>query len=217
MAAKVRRVNFSPDEFLIGVRDIKRADWAWCYWVVCCLVYSKGGPIEDDSGWIAKAAMVDVRTWHAARRALLMMGKLVAFHDDRVPYITNDRAEMELWLARHRIETASRGGKARSGNRQDDLTGSSQDRGRIAAGSGTPFQTFQRVRRPISGANHQPLKITKSLTVAARASPAVWKTRIAGFDLGYWDAVEWGPPPDSGHCEAPDFILKAWQQNRGTK
>ena len=72
---KVRRIDFSPDEWLAATVRLTAIEKG-CYWTVCALIYSKGGPIDDDPRWIARNCGCDVRTWQAVRRRLLDLGKL---------------------------------------------------------------------------------------------------------------------------------------------
>lgn len=44
--AKVRKVDFSPDEFLLGVAGMRPFDIG-VYWVICSLIYSSGQNIPD--------------------------------------------------------------------------------------------------------------------------------------------------------------------------
>ena len=72
---KVRRIDFSPDEWLAGTTKLTLVEKG-CYWTVCCLIYSKGGPVDDDPVWLARNMGCDVRTWKAVRERLLELGKL---------------------------------------------------------------------------------------------------------------------------------------------
>src|SRR5581483_1414767 len=111
--SKVRRVDFSPDEWLVGTRELE-LDERGAYWDACSLIYSRGGPIADDERWLAKALACDVRTWRRLRARLLEVGKLRVVTIDGQPHLTNERAEREIERANGRIEKASRGGKAKA-------------------------------------------------------------------------------------------------------
>ena len=43
---KVRRIDYYPDEFLVGVAGLTASDIG-IYWVVCTLMYSAGGDIDE--------------------------------------------------------------------------------------------------------------------------------------------------------------------------
>lgn len=110
--AKVRRIDFSPDEFLVGVADLKH-DEIGPYWVACSLMYSRGGPIADDDAWIARACGCHVRTWRAIKARLIAVGKLTL--EDGL--LSNDRCLREIESAQGRLkqsrEAADRSVKAR--------------------------------------------------------------------------------------------------------
>lgn len=114
--AKIRRVDFSPDEWLAGTRTLSPEERG-IYWDVCALIYSRGGPIADDEEWLRKALAVDVRTWRRIRAALIKAEKLRELEIDGVAHLMNGRAEREILAAGGRIETAREGGKAKARKR----------------------------------------------------------------------------------------------------
>lgn len=108
--AKVRSVNWSPDEWLAGTVVLTAVEKG-CYDTVLNLIYSKGGPIDDDPVWLARNCRCDPRTWKAARRRLLELGKIQRIEPSSngnggVPpcgQLTNSRCERELYKARERM------------------------------------------------------------------------------------------------------------------
>ena len=102
---KIRRVDFSPDEWLAGTRDLT-AEERGLYWDCCALMYSRGGPIADDERWLGKALAVDVRMWRRIRCRLLILGKLREVSVDGRPHLINDRSEREIAKATGRISQA---------------------------------------------------------------------------------------------------------------
>jgi hypothetical protein len=102
-ANKIRRVDFSPDEFLAGVNGM-RADEIGVYWVVCSLIYSRGGPVDNDPQWIGR-----ICSFHRAtdcRRCLdrlIALGKLTVNADGQ---LENGRAMTELGRAHRRVNQA---------------------------------------------------------------------------------------------------------------
>lgn len=110
MTIKVRRIDFSPDEWLAATVGLSAVDKG-CYWTVCALIYARGGPVDDDPVWIAKNCGCDPRTWKAARRRLLSCGKLTLVGPPNgdgngvAPFgqLTNTRCEQELNKARERM------------------------------------------------------------------------------------------------------------------
>jgi len=106
--AKIRRIDFSPDEFLVGVAGLRPAEIG-AYWIACSLMYSKGGAIPDDEVWISRACGCHVRSWRALRQRLIDAGKL-ALADG---FLSNSRTLREIERAEGRV-TASRGAAAAS-------------------------------------------------------------------------------------------------------
>lgn len=99
--AKIRRVDFSPDEWIVGTRELTLEERG-AYWDVCSLIYSRGGPIADDDAWIAKALACHMRTWRAIKGRLVAKGKL------RIEggFITNSRSLQEIERAEKRVSGA---------------------------------------------------------------------------------------------------------------
>lgn len=99
--SKIRRVDYSPDEFLSGTSDLDVAEKG-AYWVVCSLIYSRGGPIPDDAKWIATVAGCSVRMWSKLRERLVGIGKLKI----EGGFLSNKRAAEELLKAENRVAGA---------------------------------------------------------------------------------------------------------------
>lgn len=97
--AKIRRIDFSPDEFLVGVADLKH-DEIGPYWIACSLMYSRGGPIPDDDAWIARACGCHVRTWRTIKTRLIAAGKLTL----RDGSLSNKRCLKEIEKAEGRLK-----------------------------------------------------------------------------------------------------------------
>jgi uncharacterized protein YdaU (DUF1376 family) len=105
---KIRRVDYSPAEFLEGVSNLNIAQIGM-YWIVCSLIYARNEPVADDAHWIARAGGC---TPPYARRLideLVIVGKLGRDAQGR---LTNGRAEKELGRAAKRVENARRASAA---------------------------------------------------------------------------------------------------------
>lgn len=110
---KVRKVDFSPDEFLVGVMGMKPID-GHTYWVACVLQMSSGGKpinINDHRLYsIIDARKPDIK---AALERLVEMGKLHRNGDE----LSNNRARNEIKSAAKRIrisrENGVKGGRPR--------------------------------------------------------------------------------------------------------
>lgn len=111
MTAKIRRVDFYPDEFLIGVVGLS-AEEIGAFWVTCALIYSTGAPVAADDPRILRCGGIGPRRWPAIRQRLIAAGKLRL---DDTGHLTNHRCLKALDDARHRVEQAAANG--RSGGR----------------------------------------------------------------------------------------------------
>jgi uncharacterized protein YdaU (DUF1376 family) len=169
--SKVRRIDWSPDEYIAGT--FGRLTWEehGFYIVVLNMIYSSGGPIPIELDRLAYAGCSRPQ---AARRLidqLVAKGKLRLTADG---LLTNGRAARELGKAADRIEDARRAGKASGATRR-----SSADHPPIIRRS-TPSESAVSEKRSgnfnrISGTpvrNYQPSTInsslSESLTDAAR-------------------------------------------------
>lgn len=104
---KIRRVSFTPDEFLVGIQSLT-VDEIGFYWVACSLIYSKGGPIDADSKWLGRNAGCSSRMARSLVDRLLAKGKLSLDNRGR---LTNGRAVREIKSAESRSKVARTAGE----------------------------------------------------------------------------------------------------------
>ncbi len=112
--AKVRKIDFSPDEFLIGVTGMKPMDIA-VYWVACSLMYSSGDAIQADDERlfsIIKARKSDII---ATLNRLVARGKLQRNGSE----LAQKRCRTELERAAERIQNATDAASKRWRNEGD--------------------------------------------------------------------------------------------------
>jgi len=107
---KVRKVDFSPDEFIAGVVGMTPAEIG-VYWLVCSLIYSTGAAIPQDDERL-RALRCDPRTTRAVIASLVAKGKIeIGLTDEMMVR----RCHKEIESARRRIqlsaEAGSRGGR----------------------------------------------------------------------------------------------------------
>ncbi len=124
--SKIRRVDFSPDEFLAGTTDLTLEETG-AYWKACSLIYSRGGPVLDDEAWLARALGCHVRTWRKVRERLFELGKLRLVDLDGRQHITNGRAERELGHATKRIDQAREAAEESARKRREKAEGQARD------------------------------------------------------------------------------------------
>lgn len=103
---KVRRVDYYPDEYVVGVSSLT-FEQQGLYWMVCSLIMSHGGPIPNDPKWIGKLGGTGAARCRRLLSELFDIGKLV----EKDGKIGQKRAENELELAQKRIETAAKNGR----------------------------------------------------------------------------------------------------------
>src|SRR5215472_10665511 len=99
---KVRRVDFYPDDWLVGTLHLSIEDRGG-YITICSLIYSHGGPIPDDDRWLAAKSGLHRRTIRAAVSSLVRQGKVVSTTLDGRPSLMVNRCRAELDRALSRI------------------------------------------------------------------------------------------------------------------
>jgi hypothetical protein len=118
--AKARRVDFSPDEYIAGVGGVLRADEQGLYWMICSLIMSEGGAIEQNDRRLA--ALCQIRPADARKivDALVDKGKILRQSDGK---LFQKRAQSEVEKSLKRIQTAgengSNGGRPVEKNKQN--------------------------------------------------------------------------------------------------
>jgi uncharacterized protein YdaU (DUF1376 family) len=110
---KVRRIDFYPDEYVAGVAAKLSAVDQGVYWMVCALVYSRGGPIDDDHTWLA--GLFKETHWRSIRGSLdrlIASGKVERVTEGAGrSQITVRRCARELQKALTRTAEASQNGR----------------------------------------------------------------------------------------------------------
>lgn len=115
--SKVRHVDFYPDEWLAGAATLKAAERG-CYITICALIYSNGGPIDDDIEELSDRCKLTETKWLAVRETLIRKRKISIVSGK----IENNRCKTELEKAQNRTKTAKENGskpKKSAQNRHD--------------------------------------------------------------------------------------------------
>lgn len=193
--AKVRRVDFSPDEWLAGTMSLDNAERG-LYITACALIYSHGGPVPIDE---LKARSVDHgNSFNRQLRRLVALGKLVRNGSE----ITNKRCENELEKAGKRAEK----GRDMAGQRWNNN----------GLGGGKAIQSSNGNLQPSTN-NHQLNGISKNgVRGAADLSESPWEQRCRGWAKnGFWQPL-WGPKPGEKGCGAPvELVAEVLSQRNG--
>ncbi len=103
MPSKIRRIDYFPDEMIAGVAGRLQAVDFGIYWMICTLIYSRGGPIDNDHIWMAR--LFHKTHWRVVRASmdrLIAFGKVVKVGNQ----LTVVRCENELQRARKRVAGA---------------------------------------------------------------------------------------------------------------
>lgn len=103
---KVRHVDFSPDEFLVGTAGMT-AEQKGVYWTICALIYSSGGAIAEDDERLLRLSGVSLRRLPGVLREICAMPNKLVLNGGR---ISNERAEKELARASKRMTSAQDNG-----------------------------------------------------------------------------------------------------------
>jgi uncharacterized protein YdaU (DUF1376 family) len=112
---KIRRVDFSPDEWIAGCVGLDNAERG-LYITACALIYSHGGPIEIEH--LRASCRDHGGAFKRQLNRLQTLGKLTANGSQ----ITNKRCENELENANKRSENARQNVARRWNNNEVDDT-----------------------------------------------------------------------------------------------
>lgn len=163
--SKVRRVDYYPDEMISGVAGkLSPLDFG-VYWMICTLIASRGGPVDNDPAWIAQLfkrgtrprdVRASIARLIAARKCVETDGKL---HQPRM--------ELEVERAAGRIQSARENG-ARGGRPRKQ----SNDLGK-AAGSGGEQLTVNRQPSTLNDSPDSPAGESARRTAPQGSEPAV--------------------------------------------
>lgn len=118
--AKSRHVDYYSDEYIAGVAAKLPYDEQGMYWMICSLIMSYGGPIENDIDHLARLGCLSKTKARNLLAKLIKRGKII--ENDGV--LSQKRAENEVEKAIKRIEIAQNNGSkgGRPTNENKDLT-----------------------------------------------------------------------------------------------
>ena len=211
--AKVRRIDFSPDEWLAGTRELSLEERG-AYWDVCALIYSRGGPVNDDEVWIAKALTCHVRTWRTIRARLIAAGKLASVDGKLVNLRTLreiQRAESRLKSSRKASEESAKARRERAENA--DLSNDYND---IPEAGAPDFNGAIQQRATI---NDQNLPLQETTAESLQRERAAESDSSAGAPgdverlIASWNAAAETVNDERGHAEWP-LVLKINSERR---
>ena len=164
MSNKIRRIDYYPDEMIAGVAGKLQAVDFGIYWMICTLIYSRGGSIDNDHIWMSR--IFHKTHWRVVRASidrLIEAGK-VQETDGQLMVV---RCFTELLKARKRIASGPQ-------EHRKSIARASQD-GPVSKENNDISKPSTNNHQPPTS-NHQP-SIDKSDKPAKRASrlPADWQ------------------------------------------
>lgn len=145
---KARRVDYYPDEYIAGVGGVLRADEQGVYWMICSLIMSEGGPIEQNDRRFAALCRIRPADVKKIVETLVHAGKLLRQSDGK---LFQKRAQSEVEKSLKRIQIASENGS--NGGRPSAKSEGNQ-RNKKADGS---FSEKLTTNHQPPTTNHQPL------------------------------------------------------------
>jgi uncharacterized protein YdaU (DUF1376 family) len=127
MDSKIRRLDFSPDEYMSGVAGLLRADEQGVYWMMCSIMMSEGGAIENNPRRLAGLCLIRPKRAAEIVDKLIKMGKIERENDGKL-YQKRVRKEIEKSFKRIQSahENGSKGGRPSEKdkeNQQEDEAG----------------------------------------------------------------------------------------------
>ena len=213
---KVRRIDYSPDEFLVGTAHMTN-ELVGAYWRLCSLMYSRGGPIADDPAMISHHLRCNTRTWARLRGELIADGKIAATGG----LLSNRRTMVELDKVVSRSienrENGKKGGrppKDKPGVEPTNLPGTVQDGeslakpdgsgkvpGRFREGSVTTTSAGNNnIAKPNGSSGGNPTTTTTTTTISPDGERLLNLTPASGHD----------PSDGRNRNQDPDALFGEW-------
>jgi hypothetical protein len=151
---KARRVDYYPDEYIAGVGGVLRADEQGVYWMLCSLIMSEGGAIEQNDRRFAALCRVRPSDVKKIIETLVGSGKVLRQSDGK---LFQKRAQSEVEKSLKRIQTASENGS--NGGRP---AGINEENQQMPEAGGFSDEKLTTNRQPPT-INRQPLREEESI------------------------------------------------------
>lgn len=117
--SKVRRVGYSPDEYIAGVGGVLNVAEQGMYWMICSLMMSEGGPVLQNDRRLAGLCLCRPAEARKLVDALVAKGKLRRSDEGK---LSQKRALSEVELSMNRIQNAvengAKGGRPKGKTKQ---------------------------------------------------------------------------------------------------
>lgn len=202
---KARHVDFYFDEYIAGVAGTLTAEEQGIYWMICSLIMSEGGPVDENHRRLAMLCGVRPADIKRILARLVDKGKISIGNDGK---LIQKRAQSEVERSLNRIQSASeRGAK---GGRPDGKAKQKQPEVKATGFSGQNLTTNHQPPTTIIEEKKEPIGSSKK---RASRLPADWSPPSEWID----EAVAKGMTRPAA-LEAADR-MKNWSVSaeRGTK
>jgi hypothetical protein len=107
MPPKVRRVGYSPDEYIAGVGGVLNVAEQGMYWMICSLIMSEGGPVLQNDRRLSGLCLCRPAEARRLVESLVAKGKIRRSDDGQ---LSQKRALSEVELSMNRIQNAVENG-----------------------------------------------------------------------------------------------------------
>ncbi|WP_287337471.1 DUF1376 domain-containing protein [Mesorhizobium sp.] len=105
--AKARRVDYYPDEYITGVGGVLTAEQQGVYWMICSLIMSEGGAIEQNDRRLAGLCRTRPADIRRVVEILISKGKVTRQDNGK---LWQKRSQSEVEMSLNRIQTAAKNG-----------------------------------------------------------------------------------------------------------
>ncbi|MBB3594388.1 hypothetical protein FHX08_004792 [Rhizobium sp. BK529] len=188
-SGKARRVDFYCDEYIAGVAGKLTAEEQGVYWMICALIMSEGGPVDDNPKRLSSLCLNRPADIRRVIQSLVEKGKIYRQSDAK---LCQNRAQSEVERSLKRIQTASEVGS--KGGRPKGKSEKNQGKAKAEGSSGEKLTNNYQ----LATNNHQPLKeVSDDTSLDARAA----------FDR-FWEIY----PKKSDKRRAEGAFVKALQR-----
>jgi uncharacterized protein YdaU (DUF1376 family) len=108
---KIRRIDFSPDEFIAGTMELSDAECG-LYWRLCSLIYSRGRSVSRDE--LRAVSPSHGNAFNALLRRLIAIGKVIGNDADLIVKRCGNELEKAEKRIRKLRENGEKGGRPTS-------------------------------------------------------------------------------------------------------
>lgn len=173
---KIRRIDFSPDEFLVGIAGMP-AEEIGVYWVICALLYSTGRSISINDERLKRLCGVSYQRLPGIIKSLVEKRAKLDLEGDQ---LSSKRVTDTLAAARRRVSSARANGEL--GGRPSMENNDIEEPGGLSDEKLT--------------INHQPSTITTTITDAAPAAGVLPRKGDSDKTRGTRLPTDWQPTDD---------------------